>query len=274
VAISRTQGESEVQPPLREVEATMLGEIAAAKRSLYIENQYLSSEVIGEALARRLDEDDGPEIVVVLPRQCAGWLEKRSMGALRGRILAKLMRARHPERLRCVYPSSGGQEVYVHAKVLVADDATARVGSANLSRRSLTLDTECDVTLIADDDPEASAAIARFRDGLLAEHLGTSPGEIARRRNEGWSLVRIVDELGEPWRRLVPIEDECSEDEAAGEAPWVADIADPEAPLDAELLLGALGDKPARSKKLGVATGVAASLALLVLGVAWMLGAR
>ena len=131
-----------------------------------------------------------------------------------------------------------------------------------------------DVTVIADDDPEASAAIARFRDGLLAEHLGTSPGEIARRRNEGWSLVRIVDELGEPWRRLVPIEDECSEDEAAGEAPWVADFADPEAPLDAEHLLGALGDKPARSKKLGVATGVAASLALLALGVAWMLGAR
>ncbi|NUO47845.1 MAG: hypothetical protein HOV80_03205 [Polyangiaceae bacterium] len=274
VAISRTQGESEVQPPLREVEATMLGEIAAAKRSLYIENQYLSSDVIGEALARRLDEEDGPEIIVVLPRCCAGWLEKRSMGALRGRVLAKLTHAKHPERLRCVYPSSGGEEVYVHAKVLVADDATARVGSANLSRRSLTLDTECDVTVIAGTDPESSAAIARFRDGLLAEHLGTSAGEIARRRNEGWSLVRIVDELGEPWRRLVPIEDECTAEQATAEAPWVADFADPEAPLDAEHLLGALGDKPARSKKLGVATGVAASLALLALGVAWMLGAR
>jgi phospholipase D1/2 len=274
VSISRTQGESEIQPPLREVEATLLGEIAAAKRSLYIENQYLSSEAIGDALARRLDEDDGPELIVVLPRSCAGWLEKRSMGVLRGRVLAKLTHAKHPERLRCVYPSSGSEEVYVHSKVLVADDATARVGSANLSRRSLMLDTECDVTVIAGDDPDVSAAVARFRDGLLAEHLGTSAGEIARRRKEGWSLVRIVDELGEPWRRLAPLEDECSKDEATGEAPWVADFADPEAPLDGEHLFGALGDKPTRSKKLGVATGVAASLALVALGVAWMLGTR
>jgi phosphatidylserine/phosphatidylglycerophosphate/cardiolipin synthase-like enzyme len=198
VEISRTQGESEVQPPLREVEATLLGEIASAKRSLYIENQYLSSEAIGDALARRLDEDDGPEVIVVLPRSCAGWLEKRSMGALRGRILARLKRAKHCERLRCVYPSSGGEEVYVHSKVLVADDATARVGSANLSRRSLMLDTECDITVISGDDPGISSAVARFRDGLLAEHLGTSAGEVARRRKEGWNRRRAGRAVAAP----------------------------------------------------------------------------
>ena len=86
--------------------------------------------------------------------------------------------------------------------------------------------------------------------------------------------MRIVDELGEPFRRLAPIDDECTADDADAEAPWVADIADPEAPLDAEHLLAALGDKPARSKKLRLATGVAASLALVALGVAWALGAR
>jgi len=34
--------------------------------------------------------------------------------------------------------------VNAHAKLMVVDDALARVGSANLSDRSLELDTQCD----------------------------------------------------------------------------------------------------------------------------------
>ncbi len=272
IAISRTQGETESQPPLREVETTLLAEIAAAKRSIYIENQYLSSEVIGKALCARLDEDDGPEIVIVLPCTCSGWLEQRSMGVLRGRILHALARTKHPERLRAVYPATGDQDVYVHSKVLVVDEATARVGSANLSRRSLMLDSECDVTVVAGDDQDVARSIAGFRDGLLAEHLGTTTEEIARRRAEGWSLVRLVDELGTPGRRhFVQIEEEEEEDE---HAPWVADIADPEAPLDAEHLLAALGESRARPRAVRYAAGAAAALMVLAIGVAWMVGVR
>ena len=41
----------------------------------------------------------------------------------------------------------------VHAKVMIVDDRSARVGSANLSNRSMGLDTECDLVLDAELDP-------------------------------------------------------------------------------------------------------------------------
>ena len=41
--------------------------------------------------------------------------------------------------------------ITVHAKIMVVDNALARIGSANLSRRSMGLDSECDV-VVADQD--------------------------------------------------------------------------------------------------------------------------
>jgi phosphatidylserine/phosphatidylglycerophosphate/cardiolipin synthase-like enzyme len=59
---------------VREVERLYLDSIAAAKRTIYIENQYLSYQHIGEALKDRLKVQDGPEVVIVLPEKTgAGW---------------------------------------------------------------------------------------------------------------------------------------------------------------------------------------------------------
>ena len=49
----------------------------------------------------------------------------------------------------------------VHAKVMIVDDRCARVGSANLSNRSMGLDTECDLVLDADLDPRLGAGRSR-----------------------------------------------------------------------------------------------------------------
>ena len=38
--------------------------IAAARHSIYIENQYFTADKVGDALAARLSEPDGPEVVV------------------------------------------------------------------------------------------------------------------------------------------------------------------------------------------------------------------
>ena len=62
----------------------------SARRFIYIENQYLTSAAVGAALARRLAEPDGPEVVVVLPREEHGWLEQSSMGIMRARLLRHL----------------------------------------------------------------------------------------------------------------------------------------------------------------------------------------
>ncbi len=40
----------------------------------------------------------------------------------------------------------------LHSKVMIVDDEWLRIGSANLSNRSMGMDTECDVTLEARGD--------------------------------------------------------------------------------------------------------------------------
>ena len=69
VGIARTLPELDDRDEVREVEALNLAAIAAARHTIYLENQYLAAATLVDALAERLKEDDGPEIVIVLPRQ-------------------------------------------------------------------------------------------------------------------------------------------------------------------------------------------------------------
>ena len=83
VAIARTLPASERDPGARECEQLFLDSIAAARHAVYIENQYFTNNVLGAALAERLRERDGPEVIAVVPKECDGWLERKTMGALR-----------------------------------------------------------------------------------------------------------------------------------------------------------------------------------------------
>jgi phospholipase D1/2 len=102
-----------------------------------------------------------------------------------------------------------GDDIYVHAKVLVIDSMLLRVGSSNINNRSLGLDTECDLAVEARPDdpraPELRRAILAVRDSLVSEHLGVSRETFcAVLRGEG-SLVRALDRLaGSPGKTLVP----------------------------------------------------------------------
>ena len=60
VGISRTTPPVNGHDGVREVEALYLDMIAAARHSIYIENQYFTADKVGEALAARLGEPDGP----------------------------------------------------------------------------------------------------------------------------------------------------------------------------------------------------------------------
>ncbi len=51
---------------MREVEKLYLDMIAAARRTIYIENQYFTAPRLAAALEKRLAEPDGPEVVLVL----------------------------------------------------------------------------------------------------------------------------------------------------------------------------------------------------------------
>ena len=81
LAISRTLPHYKEHAEIREVERLYLDSIAAARDSIYIENQYLSSYRIGEAITKRLSEEKGPEVVMVLPLKTGGWLEQHTHGS-------------------------------------------------------------------------------------------------------------------------------------------------------------------------------------------------
>lgn len=98
VVISRTLPPRNSHQPVREMEALYLDMIAAARHYILMENQYLTAHKIGEALAVRLSEPDGPEIVVVLRLLSHGWLEEVTMQNLRRNLIDRLGQADHSGR--------------------------------------------------------------------------------------------------------------------------------------------------------------------------------
>ncbi len=209
VAISRTSPAYRDQPAVREIEALYLAAIASAQYSIYLESQYFSAHRISEALAARLAEAEGPEVVIVNPKRAQGWLEEKVMGGARMLLLEKLKKADHGGRLRfCTPVTEGGADIYVHAKVLVVDDTLLRVGSSNINNRSMGLDTECDLAVEAShSDPVDGAlriGIRHVRDSLIAEHLGVQLEEFRSTllRFNG-SLILSLDCLMRPEGRTL-----------------------------------------------------------------------
>lgn len=208
VAIARTAPPFRGQAGTTEVSRLYVDMIAAARRWIYIENQYFTSEAVGDALAARLSEPSGPEVVVVLPYQTSGWIQESTMGALRAALIARLMRADRYGRLRFFYPAIEDLRhdyLKVHSKIMIVDDDIVRVGSANLSNRSMGLDTECDIAIEAGGHDDLRRAIARFRARLLAEHLDCRPETVAAAVARCHSLIAAIGTLATRPRRLAPV---------------------------------------------------------------------
>ena len=230
VAIARTDPGFRRVGAARECEALYLDSIAAARKTIYIENQYFTNRRMADALAARLAEKDGPEVVVVGPKECSGWLEQKTMGALRHAVYERLREADAHGRLR-LYLSVASREkevcIFIHSKVMVVDDELLRIGSANLSNRSMGMDTECDLLVVV-QDAAARGRISHVRDRLLSEHLGIPAEEIGRTVREKGSLRAALDALDGGDRGLVPIR----MDTAVSEPPEaVRAAADPNEPM-------------------------------------------
>jgi phospholipase D1/2 len=212
VAISRTRPEHGGASLVHEIELLWLATIAAARRSLYIESQYFASRRIAEAIAERLREPDGPDVVVVNPWTADGWLSEKAMGTARARVLGIVREADVHDRFRLYTPVTERRDhIYVHAKVTVVDDRLLRLGSSNVNNRSMGLDTECDLALEAvEGRPGAdrlASTIVGLRHRLLAEHLGCTPDEVAGAIEDTGSLVQGIEALRRPTgRSLVPFE--------------------------------------------------------------------
>lgn len=207
VGIARTEPAWRGRPETREVERLYLDSIAAARETIYMESQYLASHRIGQALARRLAEPDGPEVVIVNPKQAPSWPEQLAMDNARTAIVFDLRQADRFGRLRVYAALVDGAEIIVHSKVTVVDDRFLRIGSSNLNARSMGTDTECDLAIEVVPGTPGEAAVRRgvrrIRDRLVAEHLDVPAGRLSSTVDRHGSLVRAIDALNAPaGRRL------------------------------------------------------------------------
>jgi phospholipase D1/2 len=248
------------------VEALFLDCLNKARRYIYIETQYLTSRTVADCLATRLQDPKGPEIVMVLHPNSDGWLEQHTMDVLRGRVLERLRAADRFHRLNLNYPKIPdlrGQCISMHSKVCIIDDEVVRVGSANLSNRSMGFDTECDLAIEAGGSRAIRRAIAAFRRTLLAEHLGVSPQAVERELKKDGSLIGAVERLRGGGRSLGCFDGTVSAD--VNEVVPDEAFIDPSRPYETQFV-PAERRKPALRQ---IAIGAAGLLGLVLLAGLW-----
>jgi len=274
VAISRTRPAYEDQAEVREIEQLYLDAIAAAQRSIYIENQYLTSDRIGAALAERLQAPHGPEIVILLPRATDGWLSQQSMDRMRIRILQNLRAADAHHRFNVYYADIPGlapdQSIRLHSKLMIVDERFVHIGSSNLNNRSMGLDTECDLAVeLTPGEAAAQPGIRALQHRLLAEHLETTVDTVAAALGRHGSLLQTIEALRGPGRSLRPLEPELPPYEDA----WLTrqEICDPERPIAPDALMREFfpGTRSGRFEARRYLAPLGAGAALLALALAW-----
>ncbi len=143
---------------------------ARATRLVYVEDQYLWSDVVARTLAAALRRSPRLQVIAVVPRfpdqdgRVSG--PPNRLGQL---AAMQLLTEAGGERF-AVYDleNAAGTPVYVHAKVCIVDDAWMTVGSDNFNRRSWTHDSELTCAVV---DPDGLLP-RRLRTALWSEHLG------------------------------------------------------------------------------------------------------
>ncbi len=273
VGIARTEPAFDGLPAIREIAQWHLDVIARARHSLFFENQYFTSTLVGEALAQRLAAPHGPQVLVVSPKKQRGWLEEATMGVLRARLHRRLTLADGHGRYRLVCPAlpdDGHACLNVHSKLCIADDEVLTVGSANLSNRSMACDTECNLCVVAEGNlarrQRLRAGIARLRARLLAEHLGVTTERVLAAMPA--SLFAVIDGLSRPPRWLMPFEP-LAPPELDALIPQQAPF-DPERPMAPEQLLAQMLPRESREPLPRRFAGlVLLALLLCALALAW-----
>ena len=210
VAIARTEPRIDGHPEIREIEQLYVDMIARAKRFIYADNQYFASRHVAEAIAKRLSEHNGPEIVIINPDSADGWLQEAVMGSARAELFFALAEVDKHDRFQIYKPVTAKDcPIYVHSKLMIVDDEIMRVGSSNMNNRSMGLDSECDIAICPASDG-FNPGIRKLRETLLAEHLATSEDEVRQAFDRTGSLIGTIECLrtdsGKTLHPLDPVE--------------------------------------------------------------------
>ena len=171
VGIARTEPAWGRRAEVKENLTLHLDAIRRAERLIYLENQYFTSPVIAQALAERLAEPGGPEVVVVSTTESPSWFDRLTMDTARAEVLRRLEAADCEGRFIAFTPrTEEGDRIIVHSKVTIIDDVFLRIGSTNLNNRSQGFDTECDVATLPETEA-GRAFVRRLRRRLIAHFL-------------------------------------------------------------------------------------------------------
>ncbi|KIH78188.1 hypothetical protein GFER_01830 [Geoalkalibacter ferrihydriticus DSM 17813] len=269
VAIALTQPAFNNNLALQQIKQLYLDAIANAQRFIYIENQYLTSAEIVNALVDRLSQADGPEIIILSRSGGGGWLEEMTMSVLRARLLKKLRAADNQQRLGAFYPHhkgfSEGEKIDLHSKLMIIDDRFVQIGSANLANRSMGYDSECDLAFEAQTEAQTEA-IRALRRRLLSEHLGTEAQRLAEQEQQKNSLLAVIESLRGGERTLERLPDEIDED--VDDLVPEADLLDPEQPIDPNRLAGEMLPPDHRrfaESRLSLVTALIVGISVLVM---------
>jgi len=246
VALARTEPGFGGAPAVTEVERLYARMIRAARQVIYIENQYLTSELAAASLTAALQKNPGLEAVILSNNSYVGWLEGAAMIAGRRRFMQRQHENGVGGRVLLLHPRHGpaadGAQIKVHSKLMIIDDRFLRIGSSNLCRRSMGSDTEFDAVILA-EDAASRERITVIRNRLVAEHCGVELEAIAASMSEtGLLRAAIARHNGRHARHLAPIPDTDDGMVFLPETfPEVAAaIVDPERPIDPMLSLSSL----------------------------------
>jgi phosphatidylserine/phosphatidylglycerophosphate/cardiolipin synthase-like enzyme len=162
---------------------------AKARKLIYLEDQYLWSELIAQGIHDALERSPDLRVIIVVPRYpdadgpVTGPPER--FGQLRA---VRMLRRAAPARVG-IYnlENAAGAPIYVHAKICIVDDVWFTCGSDNFNRRSWTSDSEltCAVLDPTPDDRDLVAdgtrRLARdLRLEVWSEHLGSPRSSLAQ----------------------------------------------------------------------------------------------
>jgi phospholipase D1/2 len=186
VARTRPRDPLDGRAPIRELEAMSVRAIERAEHLIYVETQYLTAHCIVDALLRRMRSASrgALEIVLMLPRCTEGALERAAIAApqalalrvlgqaaaARGHAVAAFCSCALPTRDR---PDDDTPVTYIHSKLAMIDDVFLTIGSANMTNRSMRLDSELNLAWVA-EGPAERQSLRKLRASLLAEHTGLS----------------------------------------------------------------------------------------------------
>lgn len=183
--------------------------LARAHRLVYVEDQYLWSAEVAAVFAQALERAPQLHLLVVVPRHCdEDGIVGSTVASSGQRVAVERLHQAGPGRVHVLdLENEAGTPIYVHAKLCVVDDVWAAVGSANLSRRSWTYDSELTAAVLDTEtdlreprDPAGLGDGARrfardLRLSLLREHLGRNEGDDADLIDPDDAVRAVLDQV-------------------------------------------------------------------------------